>query len=219
MPSPIAVYRIGGLVGLGVAALVSRWSVPAAVSVSAVAITMALWIKASMNAPIAQRAWSRGPPVVVVTGANKGIGLAIVRTLCTSLGADATVVLTARNQTLGEEAVASLRRDGLSNVVFCQLDITKPDSVAAAKLWVEKTVEGGAVDALVCNAGFAYKVSATEPFAEQARNTVDINYYGTKRVMDAFLPLLQKRKGAEGRVVCVSSRAGRMRATMPQEVR
>jgi NAD(P)-dependent dehydrogenase (short-subunit alcohol dehydrogenase family) len=36
------------------------------------------------------------------------------------------------------------------------------------------------------------KHAATEPFAEQARITNDINYYGTARVTNAFVPIMPR---------------------------
>ena len=51
----------------------------------------------------------------VVTGANKGIGLGICRELAAN---GVTVVLTARDEKRGVEAVESLKGSGISNVVF-----------------------------------------------------------------------------------------------------
>ena len=44
--------------------------------------------------------------VAVVTGANQGSGLALVRGLCRRLGADGVVYLTARDRGRGERAAA-----------------------------------------------------------------------------------------------------------------
>jgi (+)-neomenthol dehydrogenase len=63
--------------------------------------------------------------VAVVTGGNKGIGLEVCRQLA---GSGVTVVLTARNEARGAKAVEKLRELGLSNVVFCQLDVTDAPS-------------------------------------------------------------------------------------------
>ncbi len=57
---------------------------------------------------------------------------------------------------------------------------------------------------MINNAGFAFKQAATEPFGQQAEVTVNINYFGTKKVCDYLFPLL--KPGA--RVVNVSSSAG-----------
>ena len=64
---------------------------------------------------------------------------------------------------------------------------------------------------LVNNAGMAYKNSATEPFAEQARVTVNTNFTGTLNVSKALLPLMRPHS----RMVMVSSRVGRLGIVKP----
>ena len=54
---------------------------------------------------------------------------------------------------------------------------------------------------LVQNAGFAYGPRAPEPFADQAVETLKINFWGTLNMMKAFFPLIRPN----GRVVNVSS--------------
>ena len=69
--------------------------------------------------------------VAVVTGSNKGIGLAIVRGLCRQFEGD--VFLTSRDEGRGREAVvAALEREGLSPK-YHQLDITDEASVRRLK--------------------------------------------------------------------------------------
>ena len=91
--------------------------------------------------------------VAVVTGANKGIGLAIVRGLCRA-GFPGDVVLTARNEKLGREAVDILREEGLETV-FHQLDIC--DQTSAERLRDFLQNKYGGLDVLVNNAGIAFK--------------------------------------------------------------
>jgi carbonyl reductase 1 len=50
--------------------------------------------------------------VAIVTGANQGLGLALVRGLCRRLGADGIVYLTARDLGRGERAVATTWNGG-----------------------------------------------------------------------------------------------------------
>ena len=93
--------------------------------------------------------------IAIVTGANKGIGLAIVRSLCKKFTGD--VYLTARDEGRGQEAVKLLNGEGL-NPKFHQLDITSQESVDALKKFVVEKY--GGVDVLVNNAGIdLYKVS------------------------------------------------------------
>ncbi|XP_072471123.1 carbonyl reductase [NADPH] 1-like [Notamacropus eugenii] len=134
--------------------------------------------------------------VAIVTGSNKGIGFAIVRDLCKKFPGD--VILTARNPTLGQEAVNKLKQEGL-NPLFHQLDITDLQSIRTLREFLKKRY--GGVDVLVNNAGIAFKVDDTTPFPRQAEVTMQINFFGTRDVSTELLPLIKP----QGRVVNVSS--------------
>jgi len=138
-------------------------------------------------------------PVAVVTGANKGVGFQIARLLARE-GCD--VVLGSRDAGRGEAACQAIFSE-LPNakVVSMPLDLNDPKRLAGAAEDVKRMF--GHVDILLNNAGFAFKIAAKEPFGQQARETIDINYFGTLAVYRSFLPLL--RPGAH--VVDVSSHA------------
>ncbi|XP_076835617.1 carbonyl reductase 1-like [Brachyhypopomus gauderio] len=136
--------------------------------------------------------------VAVVTGSNKGIGLAIVKGLCKA-GFGGDVLVTARNEKLGKETVELLKAEGFGNVVFHLLNICDQTSCLELRKFLETNY--GGLDVLVNNAGIAFKVNATEPFGEQAEVTMRTNFWGTLWVCHALFPLL--RPGA--RVVNVSS--------------
>ena len=93
--------------------------------------------------------------VAVVTGANKGIGLAIVRGLCKKFTGD--VFLTARDEERGRAAVALLNSEGLSPK-FHQLDICSQESVDNLKKFIVEKY--GGVDVLINNAGMQNKQGA-----------------------------------------------------------
>lgn len=143
-----------------------------------------------------------GGCLAIVTGANKGIGFNCVQTLCEHLGNASVVVLTARNEELGKHAVLELERQG-HKPIFHQLDITSAQSVDAFAAWVK---EQGGCDILINNAGIAFKLSAPEPFPEQARRTVDTNYRSTRDMVEKFLPLMK----SGGRVIQISSKSGQI---------
>src|SRR4051794_1046977 len=88
---------------------------------------------------------------VLVTGGNRGIGLAIVRQLA-QLGH--SVLLGARHLNAGEDAAGPLRRLGL-DVAAIHLDLTAPPTIDAAVNDLRKS--GRAVDALVNNAGVLHE--------------------------------------------------------------
>lgn len=88
--------------------------------------------------------------IAVVTGANKGIGLGI----CRQLAADGVVVVvTSRDKKRGLDAVRELEDAGLSDfVVFHQLDVTDPSSVASLAKFIGTRF--GKLDILVSSQAF-----------------------------------------------------------------
>lgn len=80
----------------------------------------------------------------MVTGANKGIGLEI----CRQLASDGVVViLTARDEKRGIEAVENLKASGF--VVFHQFDVKEQASIATCAKFIE--THFGKLDILVSN--------------------------------------------------------------------
>lgn len=134
--------------------------------------------------------------VAVVTGANKGVGLAIVRGLCKEFEGD--VYLTSRNEDNGRRALATLEAEGL-RPKFHQLDIDCAKSIEAMRQHLLEKY--GGVDVLVNNAAWAYRAASTVPFLDQAKETVNINFKGTLNLSNALMPMLRPN----GRIVNVSS--------------
>lgn len=92
--------------------------------------------------------------VAVVTGANKGIGLAIVQGLCKA-GYAGDIILTARNEKLGQETLKKVKSEGHNNVLFHRLDICDQSSAEELRKFLEKNY--GGLDVLINNAGIAFK--------------------------------------------------------------
>ncbi|CAH9118139.1 unnamed protein product [Cuscuta europaea] len=134
----------------------------------------------------------------VVTGGNKGIGFEICRQLASD---GVVVVLTARSEKRGTEAVEKLRSCyGLPHhsVVFHQLDVVHPSSVSSLLQFVK--INFGKLDIL--GGKLNWKGILTQNY-ELTEECFEINYYGTKRMVEAFLPLLQLSKSP--RIVNLSS--------------
>src|SRR3954469_18891608 len=146
--------------------------------------------------------------VAIVTGANQGLGLALVRSLCHELGDQGWVYLTARNRGRGEAAVQQLQAEGLSPQ-FELLDVTSGESVLALALLLQER-HGGA-DIVISNA--AARITTELPPAQQVTQFVDTNNHGTYRMISAFTPLL--KDGA--RFVVVASSFGSLRH-MPSDL-
>src|SRR6266567_1054186 len=88
--------------------------------------------------------------VALVTGANRGIGLEVVRQLAQL---DMQVILSARDSAKGEEAAQSLAKKGVT-VFPRQLDVTDLQSVE--RLIADITTEFGQLDILINNAAILY---------------------------------------------------------------
>jgi len=144
----------------------------------------------------------------LVTGANKGIGLEIVRQLCTI--ENMNVILTARNIELGEQAVREINSD---KVIFHQLDINDEESIKNFKHDLVKDIlpSDKGLDILINNAGFAYHGNIFG--LEEAKHTINTNYHGTRRVCEALEDLVVKSATGTnnyGRIINVCSMAGRL---------
>nr|CAD7263488.1 unnamed protein product [Timema shepardi] len=148
--------------------------------------------------------------VAVVTGANKGIGYAIVKDLCTKF--DGAVYLTARDESRGNTAVSELQKLGLKPN-FHQLDVSDINSINTFRDYLRNKY--GGLDVLINNAAIAYKHSAPEPFGEQAENTQRVNYFNLLDVCHSLFPLLRPH----ARVVNVSSSMGHLTKIPDQKIR
>jgi len=140
--------------------------------------------------------------VALVTGANRGIGLAVCSRLV-ALGL--RVVLTARDGAKAESAAREI--DG---AIPHQLDVTLPESVRGLGEWLRRDV--GRLDVLVNNAGIYPDegVSGLAVPPELVRTTFESNALGALRVCQEVVPLMLARRW--GRVVNVTSGYGRMDA-------
>jgi NAD(P)-dependent dehydrogenase (short-subunit alcohol dehydrogenase family) len=141
--------------------------------------------------------------VAVVTGANKGIGFAIVKNLC-GHPFDGDVILASRDESRGLAAVKALNGLGFKPI-YHQLDIDDNESINTLKQYLMDNYQG--LDVLVNNAAIAYKTDSTAPVEEQADNTLKTNFFSTRNVCQKLFPILR----SHARVVNVSSSAGMLR--------
>jgi NAD(P)-dependent dehydrogenase (short-subunit alcohol dehydrogenase family) len=141
-------------------------------------------------------------PVAVITGANRGIGLATAK----RLGRNGLhVVLACRDTAKGEEAAAGLRQEGLSasSVWFDHATDGNPAQAAAHVAGVH-----GRCDVLVANAGIwnDWGIAPSALPIAALRETLEANLISAVAAANAFLPLL--RAATQPRLVMVSSGLG-----------
>jgi NAD(P)-dependent dehydrogenase (short-subunit alcohol dehydrogenase family) len=133
----------------------------------------------------------------IVTGANRGIGLAIARKLA-ELGHQ--VLLGSRDLKVGEDAVQSLRRPGL-NLEPVQIDLTSAATVDAAIRAIQKS--GRQVDTLVNNAGVLHEKPLLELTDEEIADSIAVHLAGPLRLIRALAPSMIAC--GYGRIVNLSS--------------
>ena len=145
----------------------------------------------------------RDKRIVLVTGANKGIGFEVARQLARK---GFHVFLGARDEKAGRVAAEKLRNEG--EITLIKIDIANPESIVRAA--EEFSRESDRLDTLINNAGILLdedkdilKISA-----ETFEKTLRTNTLGSLLVSQAFVPLL--RKSSAPRIVNVSSGGGQL---------
>jgi len=138
----------------------------------------------------------------VVTGAASGIG----RATAEKFAAAGAHVLLGDIATEAGEAVAARAREKGHRADFIRLDVTDPASIEAFRR--DALAKASQVDIVANVAGW----DRTEPFVKNTpdfwRKVIDLNLMGQITVTRAFIEPMMERKA--GKVVCVSSDAGRV---------
>jgi NAD(P)-dependent dehydrogenase (short-subunit alcohol dehydrogenase family) len=142
------------------------------------------------------------PPITVVTGANRGIGLEVARQLAQH---GHIVYLGSRDPRAGESAAGPLIANGLT-VRPVALDVTDP--VTIGDLVTRISADHGRLDVLINNAAIHYDTwqSASDADLAIVREALETNLLGAWQTTQACLPLL--RRSGHARIVNVSSGAG-----------
>ncbi|KAF9474213.1 NAD(P)-binding protein [Pholiota conissans] len=153
--------------------------------------------------------------VVLITGANSGVGFELARLIAEK---DHIVYVGSRNEESGKTAAGILNSEGLSTVKSVIIDITKPSTIESAKNAIEAAE--GRLDVLVNNAGIAFmdkEQSALSPDMTVVRDIMATNFFGTIETTVAFLPLLRKSHAAGNTPVIVNVSSGFGSNTLSQE--
>lgn len=138
----------------------------------------------------------------LITGANKGIGFEVARQLA---AAGWTVLAAARNEQLGQEAVAKLQAESL-DVQYIHLDVRAHDTALSAAQSIREKF--GKLELLINNAGISIKGDGppSQVELEALETAMQTNYIGAVAVTQAMLPLLLQAKKAQ--IINVSSELG-----------
>jgi len=137
-----------------------------------------------------QRTW-------FITGASKGLGMALVKRL---LKDGEQVAATSRSAT----AFVALQQQYPDLLLALEVDLTLADNV---KLAIEQTIAYfGRLDIAVNNAGYSLVGSMEEVSDKEFRDTIDVNLFGTANVIRSAMPYF--RQQASGYFINISSNAG-----------
>ncbi|MEO5592693.1 MAG: SDR family oxidoreductase [Chitinophagaceae bacterium] len=138
--------------------------------------------------------------VVLITGANKGIGLETAKQLA-QLGY--YVYIGSRDKTNGIEAANKLKAMGLGNIDNVEIDITDINSIKSARQEIENKMQK--LDVLINNAGIAGEQPQNISTGDigNLRKVFDANFFGAVQTTKEFIDLLKKSE--EPRIVNVSS--------------
>jgi len=141
----------------------------------------------------------------VITGASTGIGWATAKLL---LDRGFRVFGSVRKQADADR----LKAEFGANFTPLLFDVTDEAAVLAAAREVRAALNGETLTGLVNNAGIAVAGPVLELAADEFRHQMDVNVIGPIIATQAFGPLLgsdPSLKGPKGRIVMVSSVAGR----------
>lgn len=138
--------------------------------------------------------------IALVSGGNRGIGLAI----CAGLARQGVLVYLGCRQ--AEQGRAAVQRLGLENIQVLALDVCDEASLSAAIAQIQ--ADHGRLDLLINNAGISQGIrdAVSSESMDQARHTFEVNFFGPWRLTQLALPLLHQSTSAQ--IINISSGYG-----------
>ena len=146
----------------------------------------------------------------IITGGNRGIGLAIVQKLLEEAPEFQKVCVTSTDFNKAKEVTDNFQAQFPAvQMIPGQLNLMEPSSVTSFVEMIQSTI--GHFDVLINNAGMAYKNN--RPLDEEVVvNTNRVNFFGTIELTDQLLPMVTPN----GHIIFVSSQSGKL-ASIPSE--
>lgn len=138
--------------------------------------------------PLGKIAW--------ITGASSGIGRALALKLASE---GMTVAVSARTATALQDLAAAH-----ANIRAFPLDVTNVEATAATVRAIESEI--GPIDLAVLNAGIFRPMSVSTYDLAEARQSMDINYFGIINALAPLMPAMVARR--RGHIAMIASVAG-----------
>lgn len=147
------------------------------------------------------------PRSVLITGANRGIGLQFVRVYASMAGCD-HVLATCRDQAAAKDLVAFAQASE-GKVVILELDVTQIESYPAFVKRVNEVVGDAGLNLLINNAGYLPRNMLWDQVTpEDMRRAFEVNCVAPVFLTKALLPLVQRAADAGKEASVDVSRAG-----------
>ena len=145
---------------------------------------------------------------VIVTGSNRGLGFSLVKQIC-KLYPETMVIMTARNEKRGLEAMESLKKGfEACNLDFFPLDVSNTESIKNFKRSFEEKYKN--FDVLVNNAGIGNYNDVFDDKGvedpEVVKETLACNFFGLIEITETLLPLMSD----DGKIISYSSLLGEL---------
>ncbi|CAG8233422.1 unnamed protein product [Penicillium salamii] len=146
-------------------------------------------------------------PLVLITGANQGLGLATAQQLAST--GQYNLLVAARSQEKAEGAVKQLQESGTEgSLTPIVINLDQDESITAAAKFVEEHF--GSLDILINNAGINRSSDPNATLRESYRAVFETNVFGVAVMTATFLPLLRASKYHDRRIVNVTSGLGQI---------
>ncbi len=140
------------------------------------------------------------PTTIFITGANRGIGLELVRGFLARGG----IVFAACRVPEKANSLQELGKQFPDQLTLIQLDVTDPAQIESAAKQVSGTA--GCLDILINNAGIQYRDTISSAKAEWMRKTLEVNAIAPLMIAQVFRDLLKQSRSP--RLVNISSNMG-----------
>ncbi|MBL7687115.1 MAG: SDR family NAD(P)-dependent oxidoreductase [Bdellovibrionaceae bacterium] len=139
-------------------------------------------------------------PLVVITGASTGLGLATLKKVAKDGGF--RIIATCRSSSMARFAKEGIFED--DNIRLRELDVT--DGRQRLSLIQECESTFGGLDILINNAGIALRSVAEDASADERMEILNVNYISPMRLIALAIPGMRNRRS--GKIINISSAAG-----------